>query len=87
VLVLSRRVGESIVIGNQITVTVIEVRGDQVRIGIDAPRDVQVHREEVWQALQAENARAADTADRARRLVARMPQAARRPPPSSDDAP
>ncbi|GGI06659.1 carbon storage regulator CsrA [Egicoccus halophilus] len=82
-LVLSRRIGESIVIGNQVTITVLEVRGDQVRIGVDAPREVQVHREEVWQALQEENARAADTADRARRLVARMPQAARRP----DDGP
>jgi carbon storage regulator len=79
VLVLSRRVGESIVIGNQVTVTVLEVRGDQVRVGIDAPRDVQVHREEVFRSLQAENAEAATSADRARRLVARMPQAARRP--------
>ncbi|MBS3940126.1 MAG: carbon storage regulator CsrA [Actinobacteria bacterium] len=78
-LVLSRRIGESIVIGNQVTVTVLEVRGDQVRIGIDAPRDVQVHREEVWQQLQEENAQAASTAERTRRLVARMPQAARRP--------
>ena len=78
-LVLSRRVGESIVIGNQVTITVLEVRGDQVRVGVDAPREVQVHRQEVWLTLQAENARAADTADRARRLVARMPQAARRP--------
>jgi carbon storage regulator len=79
VLVLSRRIGESIVIGNQVTITVLEVRGDQVRIGIDAPRDVQVHREEVWQQLQEENERAASTAERTRRLVARMPQAARRP--------
>ena len=78
-LVLSRRIGESIVIGNQVTITVLEVRGDQVRIGIDAPRDVQVHREEVWQELQEENARAATTAERTRRVVARMPAAARRP--------
>lgn len=78
-LVLSRRIGESIVIGNQVTITVLEVRGDQVRIGIDAPRDVQVHREEVWQQLQEENERAASTAERTRRLVARMPQNARRP--------
>lgn len=78
-LVLSRRVGESIVIGNEVVVTVLDVRGDQIRVGVDAPRDVQIHREEVHRSLQAENARAASSADRARRLVARMPQAARRP--------
>jgi carbon storage regulator len=79
VLVLSRRPGESIVVGNQIVVTVIEVRGDQVRIGIDAPREVQVHREEVYRELEAENAAAAGTSQRARRLVARMPSNAGRP--------
>ena len=66
-------------IGNQVTVTVLEVRGDQIRVGIDAPRDVQVHRAEVFDALQVENRQAAAGAERARRLVARMPQAARRP--------
>lgn len=78
-LVLSRRPGESIVVGNQIVVTVLEVRGDQIRIGIDAPRDVQVHREEVFRALESENTQAASSAERARRVVARMPGAARRP--------
>ena len=72
-LVLSRRVGESVVIGGQVTVTVLEVRGDQIRIGVDAPRSVQVHREEVWRELEAENAAAKDAADRTRRVVARMP--------------
>jgi carbon storage regulator len=79
VLVLSRRVGESIVIGNEVVVTVLEVRGDQVRVGVDAPRSVQVNREEVHKSLQEENSRAADSSERARRLVARMPSAARRP--------
>jgi carbon storage regulator len=46
-LVLTRRVNERIVIGDDVTVTVLEVRGDQVRLGIDAPRDVRVFREEV----------------------------------------
>ena len=46
-LVLTRRVNERIVIGDDITVTVLEVRGDQVRIGIEAPRDIKVFREEV----------------------------------------
>lgn len=54
-LVLSRRVNERIVIGNGIVVTVLEVKGDQIRLGIDAPRDVQVHREEVLAALSQAN--------------------------------
>ena len=61
-LVLSRRTGESVVIGHEVTVTVLEVRGDVVRIGIDAPRHVQVHREEVYRELQEAN-RAAAAAD------------------------
>ena len=84
-LVLSRRVGESIVIGNEVTVTVLDVRGDQIRIGIDAPRSVQVHREEVFRQLEAENTSAADAAARTRQLVARMPRAAA--PPSTPQRP
>ena len=58
-LVLSRRVGESIMIGPDVVVTVLEVRPDLVRIGIDAPRDVQVHREEVFIEVQQANRSAA----------------------------
>jgi len=54
-LVLTRRVGESVKIGHDVTVTVLEVRGDVIRLGIDAPRSVQVHREEVYEALQEAN--------------------------------
>lgn len=78
-LVLSRRVGESIVIGNEVTVTVLEVRGDQIRVGIDAPRSVQVHREEVFRQLEAENTSAAGAAARTQKLVARMPRGAAPP--------
>lgn len=78
-LVLSRRVGESIVIGNEVTVTVLEVRGDQIRVGIDAPRSIQVHREEVFRELEAENTSAATAATRTQKLVARMPRAASPP--------
>lgn len=52
-LVLSRKQGEQIVISNTITVTIVEIRGDKVRIGIDAPPDVIVHRKEVWDAVKA----------------------------------
>lgn len=60
-LVLSRSQGESVMIGDNIVVTVLEVRGDVVRIGIDAPRDVKVHREEVFRALEEANRAAAGT--------------------------
>ena len=59
-LVLSRRANESIVIGDDIVVTVLDVRGDQVRIGISAPRHLAVHREEVYAQIQRENEVAAD---------------------------
>ena len=51
-LVLSRKKNESIIINDNITVTVIEIRGDKVRIGIEAPKDVTVHRREVYDAIQ-----------------------------------
>lgn len=60
-LVLTRKVDESIIIGDDIKITVVDVRGDQVKIGIDAPRSVSVHREEVYQEIQEENRRAALT--------------------------
>jgi carbon storage regulator len=50
-LVLSRKKNESIVINNDITVTVVEIRGDKVRLGIVAPKEVAVHRQEVWEAI------------------------------------
>jgi carbon storage regulator len=68
-LVLTRRAGESIVIGNDVTVTVLEVRGDQIRLGIDAPRDVQIHREEIYVQVQQENRGAVASAARAADLL------------------
>lgn len=50
-LILSRKLGEKIVIGGQVEVMVVAIRGDKVRIGIDAPRDVRVHREEVQERI------------------------------------
>ena len=60
-LVLTREVGETIVIGNNVRVTVVQVRDDQARIGIDAPREVPVHRLEVFEELQRANRAAAQT--------------------------
>jgi carbon storage regulator len=62
-LVLSRRVGERLVIGDDVVVTVIEVRSDGVRLGIDAPRSVAVHRAEVLEAVTAANVAATEGGD------------------------
>lgn len=58
-LVLSRQRDESIIIGDNVVVTIVDVRGDKVRLGIDAPREVSVHRREVYEAIQRENQQAA----------------------------
>ncbi|MFB7817550.1 carbon storage regulator CsrA [Paenibacillus chitinolyticus] len=54
-LILSRLKGEKIMIGQDIVLTVLDVAGDQVRIGIEAPKDIPIHREEIYKAIQAEN--------------------------------
>lgn len=59
-LVLSRKKDEKIVIGDQITLMVIDIRGDKVRLGIEAPKDVAVHRQEVYEAIQKEMAMEAE---------------------------
>jgi carbon storage regulator len=73
-LVLTRRAGESVMIGNDVVITVLEARGDVIRLGIQAPRDVQVHREEVFRELQAANREAASPTDDAVRAVTKMLQ-------------
>jgi carbon storage regulator len=53
-LILTRRVGETLMIGDEVTVTVLGVKGNQVRIGVNAPRDVAVHREEIYERIKQE---------------------------------
>ena len=73
-LVLSRQRDESIIIGDNIVVTVVDVRGDKVRLGIEAPREVSVHRREVYEAIQRENQQAAQIRpDEARRIGESLP--------------
>ncbi len=61
-LVLSRKKNESIVINNDITIVVVEIRGDKVRLGVEAPKEVPVHRQEVYDAIHRKEAEAADKA-------------------------
>ena len=53
-LILTRRIGETLMVGDDVTITVLGVKGNQVRIGVNAPRDVAVHREEIYQRIQKE---------------------------------
>jgi carbon storage regulator len=59
-LILTRKVGEALKVGEDVTVTVMAVKGNQVRIGINAPKDVAVHREEIYEKVQAEKAQRAE---------------------------
>lgn len=61
-LILTRKLNEKVVIGDGIVVSVVELRGDQVKLGIEAPRSVKVFRQEVYEAIQEENRRAAGSA-------------------------
>ncbi|SFJ28127.1 MULTISPECIES: carbon storage regulator CsrA [Nocardioides] len=76
-LVLSRRAGESVVVGDNVTITILEVRGDVVRVGIDAPRSVAVHRAELLEALESSNRDAASPSEQA---VASLAEALRNRP-------
>ncbi|MDT5039829.1 MAG: carbon storage regulator [Actinoplanes sp.] len=71
-LVLTRRAGESVMIGDDVVITVLEARGDVIRLGIQAPREVQVHREEIYKELQAVNREAASPTDDAVAAVTKL---------------
>ena len=60
-LVLSRHRDESIMIGDDVVVTIVDIRGDKVRLGIEAPQSIPVHRQEVYEAIQRENRRSSQT--------------------------
>ncbi len=85
-LVLTRNVNQSIVIAHDIVVTVLEVRGDQVRLGIAAPTHIQVHREEVFVALQEANRQAATSATDLSSALGGLTPPAEAAPATDDDA-
>ena len=71
-LVLSRQRDESIMIGDNIVVTIVDIRGDKVRLGINAPSEIPVHRQEVYEAIQRENIQAASLAPEETRDIGRL---------------
>jgi carbon storage regulator len=70
-LILTRRVGETVMIGNDVTVTVLGVKGNQVRVGVNAPRDVAVHREEIFERIKREEEGGGSATTSARPTAAR----------------
>lgn len=63
-LVLSRKMGESIIIGDNIEISIVDIQGDNIRIGINAPKTIKIFRKEVYQEIQAENKRASENLDK-----------------------
>jgi carbon storage regulator len=84
-LVLSRRVGESVTIGNDIVIKIVSVSGSQIRLGITAPREVRVLREEIFIAMQEENRAAANAPDSRKKLGDALKQLRSKVPERSDD--
>ena len=78
-LMMTRRAGQKIILGDNITIEVVEVAGNTVRIGVDAPRSIPVYREEIWTAVRAENEAAASATE----LPAAPAPPQQQPPPQS----
>jgi carbon storage regulator len=78
-LVLSRQRDESIIIGDNIVVTIVDIRGDKVRLGINAPTEIPVHRQEIYEAIQRENLRASRVEPKDTRSLGSQPPRGGRP--------
>lgn len=81
-LVLSRQRDESIMIGDNIVVTIVDIRGDKVRLGINAPTEIPVHRQEIYEAIQRENVRASRVEPKDTRGMSNPDPVPKRPTPN-----
>ena len=84
-LVLSRQRDESIMIGDDVEITIVDVRGDKVRLGITAPREIPVHRREIYDTIQREKAAAAAAAEKAPEAAEKTPEAAEKAPEAKSE--
>jgi len=71
-LVLSRKMGESIIVGDNIEISIVDIQGDNIRIGINAPKSIKIFRKEVYEEIQAENRRAAENLDNMKTELQKM---------------
>lgn len=71
-LVLSRKMGESIIIGDNIEISIVDIQGDNIRIGINAPKSIKIFRKEVYEEIQAENRRASENLDKMKNELQKM---------------
>ena len=81
-LVLSRHRDESIMIGDDVVVTIVDIRGDKVRLGIEAPQSIPVHRQEVYEAIQRENLQASRLDPQETRDLGKLPRSGAEAPPA-----
>ena len=68
-LILTRKPGESIFIGEDIKITIVEIRGHQIRVGIEAPKDMRIYREEIFKQIRSENTQAAESTKQTEKLI------------------
>lgn len=71
-LVLSRKIGESIIVGDDIEISIVDIQGDNIRIGINAPKSIKIFRKEVYQEIQAENRRALENLDKMKNEIHKL---------------
>jgi len=71
-LVLSRKIGESIIIGDEIEISIVDIQGDNIRIGINAPKNIKIFRKEIYEEIQAENQRASESLDKMKTEIQKL---------------